>query len=133
MMLEMTRVALPVFVMVTGCDALVVPTAWLPNNTPVPDRETTGRVPVPLSEICCGEPTALSVIVTVALLVPATVGVKCPWMVQLAPAVRFVPQLLAKTNEEAPVPVTAMLLINSVAAPEFVIVTDCDALVVPSS
>jgi len=51
-------------------------------------------------------------------------------MVQFAPAARLVPQEFAKTNEDASVPVTAMLVIVSVDPPVLVIVTDCDALVV---
>jgi len=49
-------------------------------------------------------------------------------MVQLAPTATLVPQLLANTNEDAFVPVTAMLLTVNVAVPVLVRVTDCDAL-----
>lgn len=51
---------------------------------------------------------------------------------QFAPTARLVPQLLAKPNEGALVPVTAMLVIDKAAAPVLVIVTDCDALAVPT-
>jgi len=54
-------------------------------------------IPVPLRVIVCGEPVALSVIVMVAGSEPDVVGAKCPWMMQLAPAARLAPQLLAKT------------------------------------
>jgi hypothetical protein len=81
----------------------------------------------------CGEPVALSVIVIAAVSAPVVVGPKCPWIVQFAPAARLAPQLLPKTNEEASVPVTAMLVIDRLAAPVFVMVTDCDALEVPTT
>jgi hypothetical protein len=51
---------------------------------------------VPLKAMVCGEPLALSVIVIVAGRAPVVVGEKWPWMVQLAPAARLEPQLLAK-------------------------------------
>ena len=75
---------------------------------------------------------ALSVMVMAAVSGPALVGVKCPWTMQLAPAARLAPQLFAKTKEEASVPVTAMLAMDSGAPPGLDIVTDCDALVVPT-
>jgi hypothetical protein len=124
----------PVLVIVTDCDALEVPTVWLPNDRLVADKDTTGApTPVPLSAIDCGESVALSMIVIAAVRAPVVVGPKCPWMVQLAPAARLVPQLLPKENEETSVPVTAMLVIDRLVVPEFVMVTDCDALVVPTS
>ena len=49
-------------------------------------------------------------------------------MVQLAPAARFVGQLLAKSNSDEFVPETAMLVINSGAVPVLVNVTDCESL-----
>jgi len=88
--------------------------------------------PVPVKAMLCGEPAALSVIVTAAVSAPVAVGAKCPWIEQLAPTARLVPQLLAKTNEDALVPVTAMLVIVNAAAPVLVIVTDCDVLEVPT-
>ena len=54
-------------------------------------------------------------------------------MLQLAPAARLAPQVFPNTNEVASVPVTAMLLIDSAAVPELVIVTDCDPLEVSRS
>ena len=82
--------------------------------------------------IDCGELVALSVMVMAAVRAPVTVGAKCPWMMQLAPAARLVPQLFANMNDGAFVPVTPMLLIVSVAVLALVIVTDCDALDVPT-
>jgi len=62
--------------------------------------------------------------VTAAFNAPADVGAKWPWMVQLAPAARLVPQLLANTHDDAFVPVTAMLVIGNAALPTLVMVTD---------
>jgi hypothetical protein len=50
--------------------------------------------PVPLRATLCGEPVASSVIVILAVRVPAAVGVKVTEIVQLAPAATLVPQLL---------------------------------------
>jgi hypothetical protein len=80
----------------------------------------------------CGDPLALSVIVTAAESAPVVVGAKWPWMEQFAPAARLVPQLFPKTKEDAFVPVTVMLLKVSVALPVFVNVTDCEALDEPT-
>jgi hypothetical protein len=81
----------------------------------------------------CGEPLALSVIVIAAVRAPAAAGVKWPWIVQFAPIARLDPQLFANTNEEAFVPVTAILLMASTELPVFVKVTLCERLVVLTS
>jgi hypothetical protein len=133
-MLPMVSVALPVFVKVTLCEVLSVPTVWVPNDRLVAESEATGLpdTPVPLSETLCGEFDALSVMVMAAVSGPVVVGAKCPWMVQFAPAARVVPQLFANPNEEAPAPVTAMLEMVKVAESLFVNVTLCDGLKVPT-
>ena len=82
------------------------------------------ETPLPLSEMVCGDPLALSAMVTAAVKTPVTTGATCPWMVQLAPTARLVPQLLANTKEEALAPVTVMLEIDKVALPVLVMVTD---------
>jgi hypothetical protein len=132
-MLVMASVALPVLVKVTLCEALVVPTSWLPNDKLVADSETVVLTPVPPSEMLCGEPVALSVMVMAAVNGPTAAGVKCPWIEQFAPAARLVPQLLENTNEDASVPVTTMLVIDSAEVPVLVNVTLCEALVVLTS
>jgi hypothetical protein len=53
-------------------------------------------------------------------------------MLQVAPAARLAPQLLAKSNEEAFAPTTAILVNEIAAPPVLVTVTACDALVVPT-
>lgn len=86
-MLEMESVAVPVFVSVTVCDALVVFSNWLPKIRPVGDRVTAGlfgAVPTPVKLTVCGLPPALSVILIEPLRVPVAVGVNVTFMVQLA-------------------------------------------------
>ena len=133
-MLLIVSAAVPVLVMVTYCDALVVPTLTAPNETIVGDSVTgpVGATPVPLSVIDCGELLALSVMVIAAVMAPAVVGPKCPWMVQLAPIARVFPQEFAKTNCDALVPVTAMLVMETATVPVLVMVTVCVPLIVPS-
>jgi hypothetical protein len=74
----------------------------------------------------------LSVIVTAAVAAPAAAGAKCPWIVQLAPTAKLVGQLFAKTNEDAFVPVTAILPIVNAAVPVLVIVSVSDPLSEPT-
>jgi len=97
-MLEMDTAALPVLVIVTDCDALHWSNVVDPNAMLVAERLTGGSTPVPLNEMLCGEPGALSVMVTAAVIRPPAVGWKCPWMVHCAPAATLVPQVLANTN-----------------------------------
>ena len=67
-------------------------------------------------------------IVTAAENGPVAEGWKCPWIVQFAPIARLDPQVLANTNEDASVPVTAMLVIDKTEIPVFVSVTAWDWL-----
>ena len=93
----MLSVALPVLVSVTVCAALVVPTCWLAKVRLALDRETAGAatlLPLPVRLTVCGLPAALSVIVTLAVLVPVAVGVNVTLIVQLAPAGTELPQVL---------------------------------------
>jgi hypothetical protein len=68
--------------------------------------------------------------VTVAVNAPVVTGVKCPLIVQLPPAATLDPQVFAKANDEAPVPVTVMLAMSRGALPVLVRGTDCNALFV---
>jgi len=70
--------------------------------------------------------------VMAAVSAPVVAGVKWPWIVQFAPAATLVPQPFANTNDEAFVPVTAMLAMFRIPVPVLVSVTDCDALVDPT-
>jgi hypothetical protein len=130
--LEIVKAAVPVFVKVTDCELLDMPRPTEPYPRLVAERVTEGSTPVPLSVIVCGDVTALSTIVAAASSAPVAVGEKWPWIVQLAATARLVPQLLAKTNEEAFAPVTAMLLMVNAALPVFVRITACDALEEPT-
>jgi len=132
-MLVTVRVPVPVLVSVTDCDALVAPGWTEPNERLVAERETAGApVPVPLREIDCGELAALSVMVMAAVNAPEVAGAKWPWMAQFAPAATLVPQPFANTNDDAFVPVIAMLVMARDAVPVLVSVTDCDALLAPN-
>src|SRR5580698_2269131 len=80
-MLEMETAVAPVLVIVTDCEALVVPTGTLPKAREVADRETAPPPPlppVPVRETVCGEPVALSVMVMAAVMAPAVTGPKWP-------------------------------------------------------
>jgi len=83
-------VAVPVFVMVMVCPALVPPTNCEPNVRLEGDTETDGAAvtPVPVSGITCGLVEELSTIVRLALLDPATVGENFRLSVQDCPGVR---------------------------------------------
>lgn len=128
----MVSVVVPLLVMVTDCEPLVAPTSIEPKERLVAERPTGGTTPVPLKEMDWGEVAALSVMVTDAVRTPPLVGAKWPCMEQLAPTARLLPQLLAKTKEEALAPVTAMLVMESAVVPVLVRVTDCEALVEPT-
>ena len=82
-----------------------------------------GAAPVPFSWTSCGEPAELSVIVKVALRLPAAAGVKDTTTVQVASAARLAPQLLTMLKSPEFVPPTAMEAIDSAKLPLFVKVT----------
>jgi hypothetical protein len=72
--LLMLSEALPVLLRFTSLDALVVPTGWVPKFRFVVDKTATGPTPMPPSATVCGLPGALSVMMSVPLWPPATVG-----------------------------------------------------------
>jgi len=76
-------------------------------------------LPVPLSATVCGLPAALSVTVTLPVLVPVAVGSKVTLMVQLAPAVTLEPQVLVWEKS----PLAVMLVRLRVASPVLLSVT----------
>src|SRR5262245_40520180 len=95
-----------------------------------------GATPVPLSPTVCGLPAALDEMLTLAVRAPAAVGVNVTEIVQLAPAASVLGpsgQLLSWAKSPALAPASPMLEITSGASPEFVNVTLCAALVVPTS
>jgi hypothetical protein len=129
-----TRLALPVFVTVTVCAALVAPIEVEPNVRLAVDSETTGAcaTPVPWSGTVCGLPVALSAIDSELVRVPAACGLNVMLTVQLAPAAtgvagEQVPPEIAKSS-----PAIDRLLIVSGAVPLFSTVTDCAAEVEPT-
>ena len=83
-------------------------------------------IPWPVRTTDCGLSKALSVIVTLPVLVPACVGVKVTLTVQLAPTASEFPQVFVWAKS----PLAPMLVMSRVAVPGLVTVTACDALVV---
>ncbi len=89
----MLNEALPLFVSVTFCAPLVVPTSWLLKATLVGERLTAGPIPVPVKVTLCGLPLALSLMLTAAVRVPVAAGVNVTLMVQLPLAATLDPQV----------------------------------------
>lgn len=127
--------ALPVFESVTVWAALVVPTFWLANVNEVGERlaaAVDAATPEPVRLAVWGLPLALSVTVTLAVLVPDAVGLKVTLIAQVAPAATEPPQVLLWAKSPLLVPVTAMLLMLSAALPVLDSVIAWAALVVPT-
>ena len=121
----MVRLVLPLFVSVTVCALLLVPTNC-PAKAGGVDRLTvdTDAVPVPLTLTVCvlGTPLLLSVIVTVPAWAPAVVGSKVTAIVQL-PLAATVPLVLGQVPEESSANWPLMVTLTMVRAPEPVLVT----------
>ena len=118
--LVMLKAALPVFESVIAWAALVVPTFWLANVNEVGDRdavEVDVETPEPVRAAVCGLPVALSVTVTVAVLVPDAVGLNVTLIVQVPPAATDVPHVLLSAKSPLLVPVMAMLVMLRAAFP----------------
>jgi hypothetical protein len=92
-----------------------------------PGDRLTAAAP-PLRATVCGDPAALSVMVSVPVREPAAVGVKVTAMVQLAPGTTVAPQLLVWAKS----PEAAIEVSVRTACPEFVRVTGWAAAVVPT-
>jgi hypothetical protein len=127
-------VAVPVFEMVTICGAELLPTLRLAKVRVAGARLTTGAVaaPVPVKPTFCGLPVALSATDKVPVRVPAAVGVKTTFAVQVAPAATDV-QLLVWLKSPPFVPVILIPVIVSVAVPVFEMVTVCAAELLPTA
>jgi hypothetical protein len=121
-----------VFVSVTVLPGLVVCRLIFPNDNVVGDTVTVSLTPVPVSEIDCGLPGALSLTVTDAFRGPVAVGSKVTLILQLDPAATLVPQLLVCAKSVLFSPVTARLVIVSVAFPVLVRVAVCGELTTPT-
>ncbi len=133
--LETSRGAVPLFLSVVVCAALLVPTVWEPNDRPVGVSVTAGAVPVPLSAIACGLFDASSVTETAAVKLPDAAGLKVTEIVQVAltaSVAGLVGQLLLCAYAAALAPVKEMPEIVSGAVPVFWIVADCATLLVPT-
>ena len=125
-MLVMVSAAVPVFVSVTDCEALVVLIVWLLKVKPVGDKPTPGAgadAPVPERVMACGLPPALSTIEIEPLTVPVAVGVKVTLMVQV-PAAASVAGLTGQVLICPYCALAAMLVMVRAPVPEFVSVTD---------
>jgi hypothetical protein len=88
---------------------------------------------VPLSGTVCGDPVALSTMVTVPLRAPVAVGVKVTLSVQDDETPRDPPQFVAGTVVTAKSPLMVTLVMVNVAVPILVSVTGMTELVVPKS
>lgn len=128
LMLVMLKAAVPLLVSVTGCAALVVPSACVPNVRLVADKLTAGAVPVPVRLIDCGLLAALSVIVTMPVLVPVAAGSKVTLIVQLAPPATELPHVLVSVKS----PLAVILVMFKVSVLVSLSVTACAALLVPT-
>jgi hypothetical protein len=84
-------------------------------------------MPAPLRRAECGEPEALSVILTVPLRLPTTAGVKLTEIVQLLPAATVEPHVLVWAKS----PDTSMRVTVSAAVPSFDSVSSWLTLAVP--
>lgn len=83
----LAKAALPVFLSVTTCEVLRVPTAWLANDSEVGDTTATGVdatavAPVPLSATARLPPEKLLAMVRVPVRFPVFVGMKVTLTVQ---------------------------------------------------
>ena len=99
---------------------------------------TTGAVPVPVSDIDCGDPVALSATLTLAMSEPLAAGAKVTVIVHLEPAATLAPQVLVCKYELAPVPVMLTpgvfpLPSVSAAVPVLLSVMACVFAAVPTS
>jgi hypothetical protein len=129
------KAALPVFMRVAVCAALLLPVATEPKvsvaGVSVAAGAVTTAVPEPLMlEVCV--PT-LSTTLSDAEALPAAVGLKETLMVQEAPAASELPQLFMPIEKAAAfVPVIAMDVIGRAALPALARVKVCDELALPT-
>jgi hypothetical protein len=127
----LSSVTLWLFLSVNVFGRLVVPTVWA-AYVALEGVNVTGATPVPDSGTVCGLFEALSVIVMLPVRNPGCVGVNVTLIMQFAPTASVLPQgfvLVAGAKS----PLTAMLLMFSVALPVFVIVTLLALLFTPTT
>jgi hypothetical protein len=75
----------------------------------------------------CGEPLALSAMLSTAVLPPADTGLKVTEIIQLAPVANEAPQVFVNAKSSVVLPLNVMELIDSGAAPLLVKEIDFDA------
>src|SRR5579863_1049 len=107
------------------------PTRAPSNCSSKPDPQLAHGVPVPLSEIACGDPLPESVIVTFALCAPVPAGANATSIVQFAAGASVAPHVVSITKSAAPVPVTVIPVMSRIAVPWLVTVTLFAAELVP--
>jgi hypothetical protein len=118
-MLATLKFALPVFVSVTVCTELLVPTVSFPKLTLEGETLTADAVPVPESDTAWGLLEALSVSVTAAARDPVAEGLKMTLIAQFAPAATDDPQLLVCVKSPALAPEITIPVRFNAALPEF--------------
>lgn len=89
----------------------------------------SGASPVPVSLTSCGLVLALSLKVSAPVTAPKALGLNVTLTVQLLPAASELPQLLVSLKS----PLATIEPIDNGPEPEFVSLTDLDALVVPAA
>ena len=94
---------------------------------------TLGVTPVPLSVTLCGLPAALWEMLMFADRLPLALGVNVALIVHVAFTASEVPHVLVNEKSLAFAPHGTMLEIVKGAVPEFLMVTDCGALLEPIS
>jgi len=125
----------PGFDSTTVCAAEFAPTVVVANVSVAGVKTACGiggATPVPVNAAVCGEPAALSAMVTVAERLEAAVGVNVTVTAQEEPAASVDPQVPPVEKEPAFAPVRLMLEIFRVALPVLETVMLCEALVVPT-
>jgi hypothetical protein len=136
----MFSVALPLFVSVTFCEGLVLPTCSPGKLNDVGEKVSMGLeelAPVPCKLTDCGLLLSLSAIINAALRLPVADGLKVTFMLQEAPEVTFAPlvQLVApataKSLASAPLMLGAAVIV-SVALDWLLTVMFCAAVRVPT-
>jgi hypothetical protein len=119
-------------VTVTACAALVVLSVEL-NASVAGVADRTGAVAVPVRPtVATGTPGSEVVTTSDALTVPTAVGANLTSTLQLRPGFTVAPHWLLRVNSVGFVPARARLLIASAVGPTLLMVTECDALDVPT-
>jgi hypothetical protein len=113
LMPEMVSAAVPLLLSEICRTADAVPIGVVANPIPVADK--LAALPPPLSATFCGEPNALSVMLTAALSAPDAAGLKVTVITHEPAAATLVPHVLVCVNELVLVPVMATLVMGSAA------------------